>query len=231
MCSSDLGNKDSPGTPAEGLIYGNVGTYFAKKGMLGINATYRLVPGIRFPGGAEDIAGAVRWTRANAARHGGDPNAIFIIGHSAGGTHVAGYLYSAAAQGAEGPLVAGAILLSPAVGAETRGERENTARAYYGDDQALWVSNAPIGLYESYTGRKVPTSIVVAELDPTVIEAPAAELMARICLKDKACPHFINVRGHNHISSALSLNSGDETFGPIVLDFIRGTLATKAASQ
>lgn len=225
------GNKDSPGTPGEGIIYGNVGVYFARHGMLGINATYRLVPGIRFPSGAEDIAGAVRWARANAARHGGDPNAIFLIGHSAGGTHVAGYLYSAAAQGAEGPQVAGAILLSPAVGPETRGAREETARAYYGDDPTLWVSNSPIGLYETYTGRKVPTSIIVAEFDPTVIEAPAAELMARICLKDKACPHFINVRGHNHISSALSLNSGDETFGPIVLDFIRGTLATRGASQ
>jgi len=225
------GNKDSPGTPGAGLIYANVGVYFARNGMLGINATYRLVPGIKFPAGAEDIANVVRWAKANAARHGGDPNAIFLIGHSAGGTHVGGYLYSAAAQGPEGPQVAGAILLSPAVGPETRGAREETARAYYGDDPALWVTNSPIGLYESYKGRKVPTSIVVAELDPTMIEAPAAELMAKICLQDKACPHFINVRGHNHISSALSLNSGDETFGPVLLDFIRGTLATRAASQ
>ena len=30
------GDKDSPGTPAEGLIYTNVGTYFAHHGMLGI---------------------------------------------------------------------------------------------------------------------------------------------------------------------------------------------------
>jgi len=222
------GNKDSPGTPAEGLIYGNVGIYFARHGMLGINATYRLVPTIKFPAGAEDIAAVVRWARANATSHGGDPNAIFLIGHSAGGTHVAGYLYSAAAQGSEGLPVAGAVLLSPAVGPETPGPRETIARAYYGDDLAQWVSRSPIGLYESYKGRKVPTSIVVAEFDPTMIEAPAAELMAKICLQDKACPHFINVRGHNHISSALSLNSGDETFGPVLLDFIRATLAHRS---
>ena len=225
------GNKDSPGTPGEGLIYGDVGTWFARNNMLGINATYRLVPGIKFPAGAEDVASVVRWAKANAARHGGEPTAIFLIGHSAGATHVGAYLYRAAAQGAEGPQIAGAVLLSPAVGPETRGAREETARAYYGDDQALWVAHSPIGLYESYKGRKVPTSIIVAELDPTVIEAPAAELMAKICLQDKACPHFINVRGHNHISSALSLNSGDETFGPVLLDFIRGTLATRGANQ
>jgi len=225
------GNKDLPGTPGEGVIYANVGIYFARNGMLGVNATYRLVPGIRFPEGAEDIANVVRWARAHASRHGGDPNAIFLIGHSAGATHVAGYLYSAAAQGPEGPQVAGAVLLSPAVGPETRGARETTAKAYYGDDPALWVTHSPIGLYESYKGRKVPTSIIVAELDPTVIEAPAAELMARICLQDRACPHFVNVRGHNHISSALSLNSADDSFGPVLLDFIRFTLATRGASQ
>ncbi len=117
--------------------------------MLGIKATYRLVPRIKFPEGSQDIAAAVRWARANAARHGGDANAIFLIGHSAGGTHVAGYLYSAEAQGAEGPQVAGAILLSPAVGAETSGPREATARAYYGDDPAKWISLSPIGLYDS----------------------------------------------------------------------------------
>lgn len=225
------GDKDSPNTPGAGIIYANVGSYFARHGMLGINATYRLVPGIKFPQGAEDMADIVRWAKANAAHHGGDPNAIFLIGHSAGGTHVAGYIYNAAAQPADGPGIAGAVLLSPAVAPETPGPRETVARAYYGDDQAKWVTNSPLGLYESYKGRKVPTFVIVAELDPSFIEAPAVELMARICAREQACPHFVNVRGHNHISSALSLNSGDESFGPYLLDFIRATLAARPASQ
>lgn len=219
------GDKDSPNTPAAGFIYANVGTYFARQGLLGINATYRLVPNIRYPAGAQDINAVVRWAKTNAAHYGGDPNAIFLIGHSAGGTHVAGYLYNAGVQPADGPSIAGAVLLSPAVGPETPGPREAVARAYYGDDPAQWTALSPLGLYDSYKGRKVPTFVVVAELDPGFIEAPAVELMARICAREQACPHFVNLRGHNHISSALSLNSGDESFGSYVLEFVRGTLA------
>src|SRR6185436_6843498 len=90
------GDKDSPGTPAAGIIYSNVGTYFAQNGMVGINATYRLIPNVSYPGGAEDTAAMVRWARANVAKHGGDPDAIFLMGHSAGGTLVGGYLYNEA---------------------------------------------------------------------------------------------------------------------------------------
>ena len=221
------GDKDSPGTPAAGLVYTNVGTYFAHNGMLGIVATYRLLPQAKFPNGAEDVAGMVRWAKANAAAHGGDPDSIFVIGHSAGGTVVGGYLYYQAVQAADGPGIAGAVLMSPAVGGERTGPREKVARAYYGDDPKKWVENVPLGLFETYKGRKVPTLITVAELDPPEIEAPAADLIARICNRDQACPQFVNVRAHNHISSALSLNTGDETFGSVLLDFIRRTLAQR----
>ena len=69
----------------------------------------------------------------------------------------------------------------------------------------------------------------VRHVDPTEIEAPAAQLIARICTRDEACPQFVNVRAHNHISSALSLNTGDESFGALLLDFIHRTLAQRSA--
>jgi acetyl esterase/lipase len=40
---------------ASDLMYANIGTYFARHGMVGINATYRLVPDIVYPQGAEDM--------------------------------------------------------------------------------------------------------------------------------------------------------------------------------
>ena len=74
-------------------VYGNVATYFARQGMLGVNATYRLAPATQWPGAAEDVGALVRWLRANAARFGGDPTRLYLIGHSAGATHVATYAY------------------------------------------------------------------------------------------------------------------------------------------
>ena len=221
------GDKDAVGTPFEGYLYGNVGRYFALNGMVGVNATYRLVPQVKFPGGAEDVAGVVRWVRANAARYGGDPNQITLIGHSAGGTIVGGYLYKQDVQPSGDPGIAAAILLSPAVGGERTGPREKIALDYYGPDRAKWVENVPLGLYNTYQGRRVPTMVVVAEYDPPEIEAPAAALIARICEKEQACPHFVNMRGHNHVSHAMSLTTADNSFGTVVLDFVRRTLANR----
>src|SRR5215510_1801066 len=56
--------------------YGNVTTWFARQGVLGVNATYRLAPEAKWPAATEDIAGMVKWTRENATRFGGDPNRI-----------------------------------------------------------------------------------------------------------------------------------------------------------
>ncbi len=221
------GDKDSPGTTAEGFIYGNIGTFFAQNGMVGVNATYRLMPKAKYPDGAEDVASMMRWAKANVAKHGGDPDAIFIFGHSAGGTLVGGYLYNQSVQPNGDPSVAGALLLSPAVGGERTGPREKIAAAYYGEDRSKWVENVPLGLYNSYKGRKVPTMFVIAEYDPPEIEGPTVELMSRICAKEQACPYFTSLRGHNHVSHALSLTTDDPSFGTPVLDFVKRTLVNR----
>jgi acetyl esterase/lipase len=49
---------------------------------------YRVYPEARFPTFIEDAAQAVGWARDNAARIGGDPSRLFLMGHSAG-AHIA----------------------------------------------------------------------------------------------------------------------------------------------
>ena len=64
--------------------YAFAGRAFAKAGYLVVIPDYRKVPQVRFPAFLEDGAEAVRWTRDNAARFGGDPKRIAFAGHSAG---------------------------------------------------------------------------------------------------------------------------------------------------
>lgn len=52
-------------------------------------AGYRLYPQARFPAMLEDGAGALRWVHDNAAKHGGDPARMALMGHSAGAYNVA----------------------------------------------------------------------------------------------------------------------------------------------
>ena len=49
---------------------------------------YRVYPEVGFPLFLEDSAKAVAWVRAHAAAHGGDPDRLFLMGHSAGAYNV-----------------------------------------------------------------------------------------------------------------------------------------------
>lgn len=64
--------------------YAFAGRAYAGQGFVTVVPDYRLVPNVRFPAFVEDGAAAIRWTRDNIARLGGDPDRITVAGHSAG---------------------------------------------------------------------------------------------------------------------------------------------------
>ncbi|MBA2116533.1 alpha/beta hydrolase [Bremerella alba] len=59
--------------------------YLLDNGYAVVSANYRHSPHVSAPVYLEDAAAAVAWTFANIQKYGGDPNKIFISGHSAGG--------------------------------------------------------------------------------------------------------------------------------------------------
>ncbi|MFC5462707.1 alpha/beta hydrolase fold domain-containing protein [Massilia niabensis] len=57
----------------------------AQRGYAAATVSYRLSPEAPYPAAIHDVKAAVRWMRANAARHGIDPGRIAVGGGSAGG--------------------------------------------------------------------------------------------------------------------------------------------------
>ena len=68
--------------------YGFLGRAFAARGFVTVIADYRKAPRVRFPAFVEDTAAAIAWVHANIAKHNGDAERIFVMGHSAG-AHIA----------------------------------------------------------------------------------------------------------------------------------------------
>ncbi|MBO9708915.1 MAG: alpha/beta hydrolase [Caulobacter sp.] len=68
--------------------YGWAGRALAAQGFLALVPDYRLFPDL-YPSFLEDGAQAVRWVVDNAARLGGDPARVVLIGHSAGAYNAA----------------------------------------------------------------------------------------------------------------------------------------------
>src|SRR5256884_268738 len=57
---------------------------FADKGFVFVSTGYRLLPDVDMGTIIRDVARSVRWVHDHIAEHGGDPERILIMGHSAG---------------------------------------------------------------------------------------------------------------------------------------------------
>ena len=57
---------------------------FVDKGFVFVSTGYRLLPNVEIAAIFRDIAKSVRWVHEHIAEHGGDPNRILVMGHSAG---------------------------------------------------------------------------------------------------------------------------------------------------
>jgi acetyl esterase/lipase len=65
-------------------IYRAFGQAFASKGIVTIVADYRLYPEVKYPAFVQDGAQAFRFVHETVAKYGGDPDRLFLAGHSAG---------------------------------------------------------------------------------------------------------------------------------------------------
>lgn len=72
-------------------LYRWLGRALAAQGFTAVIPDYRLHPEVVFPAFMEDAARAFAWITERAAEYGGDPAAIHVMGHSAGG-HMAALL-------------------------------------------------------------------------------------------------------------------------------------------
>ncbi|MBO0932579.1 alpha/beta hydrolase [Fibrella aquatilis] len=66
-------------------IYWFIGRRLAKQGVVAVIINYRLAPNVQVPAMSHDCARAVQWVSQHIADYGGDPNKIYVMGHSAGG--------------------------------------------------------------------------------------------------------------------------------------------------
>ena len=139
------------GDKAKANVVANKARYFTEKGHVFVSINYRLAPAVRHPVPAQDVARAIAWTRNNIGRYQGDPERIYLMGHSAG-AHLAALVatdqrYLQGVQQSPRSLK-GIILLDGAGYDIPKLMREhNQPRIYtaaFGDDERVWRDASPI---------------------------------------------------------------------------------------
>jgi acetyl esterase/lipase len=63
---------------------GQKASFFASNGWVLVSIKYRLLPEGRHPHNVQDTARALAWVHREIGRYGGDPESVFLMGHSAG---------------------------------------------------------------------------------------------------------------------------------------------------
>lgn len=199
-------------------IYDNVLYWFARQGCVGFNLEYRLAPESQYPGGATDVALALAWVRAHAREFGGNPARIFLVGHSAGGTHAAAYACDPVVRPAEGRGLAGLVLISARLRADARPDNPNAAavKAYFGDDESLFEARSPV---THVAHLDVPVFIAIAEHENPLLDVYGAEFLHRVGAIRGRTPRFVHLTGHNHISIVAHFNTEEEILGREILEF------------
>ena len=84
---------------------------FASAGAAAFVATYDLCPDVTLATILEQIKQAIGWVHAHAGEHGGNPNNMYICGHSAG-AHMAALCLAEGVPGVPDSAISGACLIS-----------------------------------------------------------------------------------------------------------------------
>lgn len=202
-------------------IYSNVLYYFARHGCVGVNLEYRNAPEAQYPEAAIDIRDALGWVREHIGAHGGNPRRIFLIGHSAGGTHVGTYVFDPIMKRRDDDGVVGAILISARLRADDSPANPNAAavKSYFGNDVSRFAARSPV---THAANSALPIMLAIAEFENPLLDAYGAEMFAALRLARPRTPRFVQLMAHNHTSIMAHLNTEEDYLGEEILAFMRG---------
>lgn len=197
-------------------VHANVAAEFAAGGYVAANIGYRLAPDATWPEGARDVLAAMAWLRRHAARFGGDPGRMFLMGHSAGCAHCATAAWNAHIGSGSSPDLAGLILVSPRLRIDLASSNPNRdgVRAYYGAEPAEHAGRAPL----DHVSWGTPIFLASAGFENPGLHRDVDELVS----KTKALPQdvhrltHLHLPEHNHVSIVAQFNTPFNPLGQAV---------------
>ncbi|MDH3520074.1 MAG: alpha/beta hydrolase [Myxococcales bacterium] len=217
-------------------VYGNIGRFYAARGVATAIVSYRLQFDVTWREQVDDVARAVAWLHQNIPRYGGDANALFLAGHSAGA-----HLVNRVALDAELTRrlgLSGVCGLVSVSGAALDLTDEETyalgaSRDYYearfrnGDPGEAWADEASPA---SFVTAAAPASLLLyAEGDWPALKRQAQVFGAK--LERAGVPRrVLEIPDEDHYTIVLALSRAPGLASQSVLDFVRATSRACAPS-
>jgi dipeptidyl aminopeptidase/acylaminoacyl peptidase len=192
-----------------------LGETFAKQGIGFVTTGYRLSPAVKHPAHIEDVARAFAWTVSNITKHGGRADAVFVGGHSSGGTFAAllatdtRYLHTPKISFSD---IKGVISVS----GPQRLEFNEQMTDIFGTKPETFANVSPL----NHIGTSHPPFLILfAEKDNDVIRKTSAEL-GELLTKRKIERIVVDVKDRDHGSIIREIPKTGDPTARAMLEFI-----------
>jgi len=194
----------------------HIGNTFARHGIVTACVNYRLSPSVKHPAHIRDVARAFDWVRKNVRRYGGNPDDVFVGGHSAGG-HLAALLALneryLAEVGRSSDEIVGVIAIS---GLYRVGATSLVFRGFEPDARALVDASPEFHVDEN----QPPFLVIYAQNDLPLLDIQAIALAMQ--LERHGTPvRLLRAENRGHATLVMGIGGQDDPTTRAILDFVR----------
>jgi acetyl esterase/lipase len=202
--------------------------HFVAAGYVFVSINYRLSPAVVHPVHVQDVAKAVAWVHTNIARHGGDPDRLFLIGHSAG-AHLAALVASderrLKAEGKDLGILKGVVLLDGAAyDLPDQMKRRDIAPAggatyeiAFGKDETAWADASP--RLHVAAGKGIPPFLVFYTPRPTA--GPQSNNLADTLVKAGVPARAFLAADKDHGGIMACIGQPGDPYTRLVMEFLK----------
>jgi acetyl esterase/lipase len=182
-------------------VIGSKPAYFCSRGLVFVSLNYRLVPAVDLLTQLQDSADAIAWVHTHIAEHGGDPQRLHLMGHSAGAHHVAILATNDRFLKAAGKHLS---ILKSVVELDTQaldvprmmqGSETAVYGQAFGEDERLWREVSP--LHHVVKGKGIPTFFLVVADNREQKLQQAAAFQKALQAAGVRC-QFVEAPEHDH---------------------------------
>ena len=199
--------------------YGSVAEPFVKAGVITAVSSYRLTgSGAHYPDQPDDVKSTVKWLFDNIRQYGGNPEALYVGGHSAGAILSADIGVDRAwlvEMGMPKEILKAIIPISGPYDVRARGRPGEVYT--YAPTPELREQASPI----LHVNDPVPVALVAVGSEEGYQESSVAFTEALKVAGVDA--HYLLLEGEDHADTALSLANGDSELFRQALEVILGT--------
>ena len=201
------------------------GRRFAQAGIATATVNYRLAPAVSHPAHVEDAAASLAWVKRHIAEYGGDPNRVFLVGHSAG-AYLAQLLVTderyLKKHGLSARDVRGVVPISAFFWVEKEGVAPDRPKTVWGTDPKVWVDASPA---HHLRANLPPTLIVYADGDEPWRRQQNIDMAEALKSAGSAPVDIVRIADRTHMSIWRKMGDDADPTSERVIAFVKAEAA------